>query len=157
MTPRSKTILYRVFQIGKIPQDVLSQIHHEGFLLKDEGIGGSVTFRKFRAPGKYYGWKRSWFSGSIVLTRDHFFAFKYSEPIIGFPWDNDKIKELNYYTNIKNLLNSIETISLEDKTLLVQQLQENKDYNSSDNPWIKYAGMFKYDPQSATPPLFIFP
>ncbi|MGK7898807.1 MAG: hypothetical protein AB4372_35630 [Xenococcus sp. (in: cyanobacteria)] len=100
----SKTLLYRIFQIGKIPKDVLHQIKQEGILLQDEGIGGSVTFRKFRAPGKYYGWKRSWFSGSIVLTREHFLAFKYSEPIIGVPWNNNKIKKLNSYLDNEHTL-----------------------------------------------------
>jgi hypothetical protein len=54
---------------------------------------------------------------------------------------------MNTSTNVKNILNSIETLSPEDKTLLVQQLQQQKEYISSDNPWIKYAGMFKDDPQ----------
>ena len=67
-------------------------------------LGGSVTFRKFRAPGKYYGWKRNWFSGSIVLTREHFLAFKYSEPIIGVSWNDDNIKKLNCFLENKNTL-----------------------------------------------------
>ncbi len=54
---------------------------------------------------------------------------------------------MNTSTNVKNILNSIETLSPEDKTLLVQQLQNKKEDISSDNPWIKYAGMFKDEPQ----------
>jgi hypothetical protein len=54
---------------------------------------------------------------------------------------------MNTSTNVKNILNSIETLSPEDKTLLLQQLQNKKEDISSDNPWIKYAGMFKDDPQ----------
>ena len=54
---------------------------------------------------------------------------------------------MNTSTNVKNILNSIETLSPEDKTLLVQQLQNKKEDIASDNPWIKYAGMFKDDPQ----------
>ena len=78
--------------------------HKEGVVLSDEGIGGSVTYKKFRAPGKYYGWKRSWFSGSIVLTREHFLAFKYSKPIIGIAWDNNHIKKLNCLLEKDNIL-----------------------------------------------------
>ncbi|NET44148.1 hypothetical protein [Okeania sp. SIO2B3] len=54
---------------------------------------------------------------------------------------------MNISTNIKNILKLIETLSPEDKNLLVQQLQNKKENISSDNPWIKYAGMFKYDSQ----------
>ena len=100
----SKTILYRIFQLGKFPKNARDQIQQEGILLQDEGIGGSVTFFKFRAPGKSYGWKRSWFSGSIVLTQEHFLAFQYSKPIIGVSWDNDKIKKLNCYLENENTL-----------------------------------------------------
>ncbi|NET15918.1 MAG: hypothetical protein F6K08_25390 [Okeania sp. SIO1H6] len=54
---------------------------------------------------------------------------------------------MNTSNNIKNILKSIEILSPEDKILLVQQLQNKKENISSDNPWIKYAGMFKDDPQ----------
>lgn len=54
---------------------------------------------------------------------------------------------MNTSTNIKNILKSIETLSPESKNLLVQQLQNKEEDISSDNPWIKYTGMFKDDPQ----------
>ena len=54
---------------------------------------------------------------------------------------------MNTSTNIKNILKSIETLPPESKNLLVQKLQNKNEDISSDNPWIKYAGMFKYDPQ----------
>ena len=91
----SKTLLYRLFGLGRIPQEAKHQIQKEGVILLDEGIGGSVTFKRFRAPGKYDGWRRIWFSGSVVLTRDHFLAFKYSQPIIGVAWIDKKLKELD--------------------------------------------------------------
>ncbi len=91
----SKTLLYRLFKAGKLPSKLESQIHREGIVLFDEGIGGSVTYRGFRAPGRRHGFRRSWFSGSIVLTKEHFLAFQFSRPIIGVPWNHDKIGELN--------------------------------------------------------------
>ena len=63
-------------------------------MLCEEGIGGSVTFRRFRAPGKRYSYRRTWFSGSIVLTQEHFLAFQFSQPVIGVPWTDPRIKEL---------------------------------------------------------------
>ena len=100
----TKTLLYQLFKIGRIPKNYLSQIQREGIVLKDEGIGGSVTYRKFREPGRYYGWKRSWFSGSIVLTRQHFLAFKYGETLIGLAWNEPQINELNCYLEQENTL-----------------------------------------------------
>lgn len=99
-----KTLLYRLFKTGKIPKTARSQMLKEGVILQDEGIPGSITFKKFRAPGKYHGWKRNWFSGSIVLTRKHFLAFRYSEPVIGVAWDDDKSKKLECSIENRNTL-----------------------------------------------------
>jgi hypothetical protein len=100
----NKTLLYRLFKAGAIPKDARSQIHKEGVVLSDEGIAGSVTFRNFRAPGRYSSWRRNWFSGSIVLTRKHFLAFSWSKPIIGVAWDDQRIKALNCSLEKKQIL-----------------------------------------------------
>ena len=99
-----KTLLYRLFGLGGIPKDALDQIRREGVVLRDEGIGGSMTFRRFRAPGRYHGWKRSWFSGSVVLTRQHFLAFTYSKPVIGIAWNEDKLRQLDVRVEGENTL-----------------------------------------------------
>lgn len=91
----SKTLLYRAFRIGEIPKAARPQIYREGVLLEDEGIGGTVTFKDFRAPWKSYSRKRSSFSGSLVLTNEHLLAFKYSKPILGVKWTDEKIRCLN--------------------------------------------------------------
>ena len=31
-------------------------------------VGGSITMRRFRAPGRWYWWKRNGFSGSLVVA-----------------------------------------------------------------------------------------
>ena len=99
-----KTLLYRLFGVGKVPENARLQIQKEGVVLQDEGIGGSVTFKQFRAPGKYYGWKRSWFSGSVVLTKQHLLAFKYSQPVIGVSWRDSKFSELDVSLEDENRL-----------------------------------------------------
>ena len=73
---------------------MVSQIEKEGILLQDEGIGGSITFRNFKGPGRRHGWKRTWFTGSIVLTKETFLAFNFSNPVIGISWADDKLNEL---------------------------------------------------------------
>ena len=93
-----------MFKAGRIPKDAVSQIRIEGVVLSDEGIGGSITCKNFRAPGRYSSWRRSWFSGSIVLTTKHFLAFGYSKPIIGVAWDDDRIKALNCSLENENTL-----------------------------------------------------
>ena len=62
------TLLHRLFGAGRVPEDRLAAFQAEGIVLFDEGIGGALTLRNFRAPGRYSGWRRSWFMGSVVLT-----------------------------------------------------------------------------------------
>ncbi|MEO1432529.1 MAG: hypothetical protein AAFV71_26350 [Cyanobacteria bacterium J06633_8] len=92
-----KTLLYRLFKIGKLPKEALILIRSEGVLLQDEGCGGSMTWINFTAPGKYYKWKRIWFSGSIILTKKQFLLFNSSQPIIRVPWNDERISKLDCF------------------------------------------------------------
>lgn len=94
----SKTLLYRIFGLGKIPKQMLPDIKQEGIVLIDEGISVSITFRNFRAPGRFYGRRWSWFTGSVVLTGKRFAAFTffpYFNPIINVQLDDERLKRLD--------------------------------------------------------------
>ena len=100
----SKSILYRLFGLGKIPAKYLPIIKEEGIVLIDEGISGRVTFRNFRAPGRRYSFRRNWFSGSLVITKKHFLGFSYFREIIGIPLDDKLMKELDVKLENENIL-----------------------------------------------------
>lgn len=53
-----KTFLYKLFGIGKIPERFLSEIKDDEIILSDEGIKETLTYKNFRAPGKYFNGKR---------------------------------------------------------------------------------------------------
>ena len=89
-----KPLLYRLFKIGRVPKQAADRIAQEGLVFQQEGIAGSITFRNFRAPGKYFSWRRKWFLGSVVLTREGFRVFWFSNRIISVPWDSDRLSEL---------------------------------------------------------------
>jgi hypothetical protein len=91
-----KTLLYRLFGIGKIPAAFDSLIQNEGSMLADEGFKGTVTYRNFRAPGRYSNWKRQWFTASIALTNTRLLAFQYSAPIIDVPFTDARFCQLNF-------------------------------------------------------------
>ncbi len=89
-----KTLQHRIFGWGKIPRRYAPTLHNEGIILLDEGIGGSITFIKFKAPGRYHSWKRRWFTGCIVLTERSFAAFALNRPLIYVPLEHENISEL---------------------------------------------------------------
>ena len=47
----AKSLLYRLFGVGKLSKEVVDNLNREELLLMDEGIGGSMTYRDFHAPG----------------------------------------------------------------------------------------------------------
>lgn len=90
-----KTWLYRFFRIGDIPAGLRTKLEQEGVVLLDEGVGGTITYQNFRAPGRAYARKKSWFSGAVVATNVRFVAFAYGRQVINVPWDDVRRKQLH--------------------------------------------------------------
>jgi hypothetical protein len=89
-----KTWLYRLFKIGAIPAGLRAKLDQEGVVLLDEGIGGTITYQDFRAPGRAYAWKKSGFSGAVAWTNVRFVAFAYGRQVINVPWSDPRRKQL---------------------------------------------------------------
>jgi hypothetical protein len=99
-----KTLLYRLFGLGKIPEQYRAALESEGVLLSDEGIKGSVTYRNFRSPQRYAKWKRQWYTASIILTNTRLLAFSYSNQIIDVPLTDARFRRLNFTLEDENSL-----------------------------------------------------
>ena len=102
-----KSILYKLFGIGKIKEPFLSELKNENLIASDEGIKGSITYKNFRAPGRYSNWKRRWIVGAIALTEKHLVLQQYSRPVINILLDDERVK------NIKISLEEQETLLFE--------------------------------------------
>jgi len=92
----AKTLLYRLFGVGRMPAQWRATLESEGLLLFDEGIRGSVTYRDFRAPGRRSSWRKVAFSGSIALTKTRLLALQYASPAINVPLDDDRLKQMQF-------------------------------------------------------------
>ena len=92
----SKTLLYRLFGVGRMPLQWRAAIDSEGIVLMDEGIGGSVTYRDFSAPGKRSAWRKVAFSGSIALTKTRLLALHYATPAINVPLDDQRLQQMQF-------------------------------------------------------------
>ena len=90
----SKTLLHRLFGLGKMPTEYASTLRGEGIILIDEGIAGSITLKQFKAPGRRHSWKRSWFTGCLVLTEHTFAAFALVRPLVFIPLADKRLSEL---------------------------------------------------------------
>jgi hypothetical protein len=92
----AKTLFYRLFGIGKIPEQFMATLRAEGILALDEGIKGSITYRDFRAPGKYSAWRRQWFRGSIVLTQVRLVSLLSLSTAIDVPLTDERIRSMRF-------------------------------------------------------------
>ena len=92
----SKSLLYRLFGIGKIPDKLRATLRTEGVLFMEEGLRGSATYRDFRAPGRYSNWRRQWYPASLVLTKERLLALSYSNPIIDIPLRDERLRRLQF-------------------------------------------------------------
>jgi hypothetical protein len=100
----AKSLLYRLFGIGKIPAQLAVQLKGEGILLLDEGIKGSVTYIDFRMPGRYSNWRRQWYTASIALTKARLMALRFSQTIINVPLVDERIRSMQFSLEESNTL-----------------------------------------------------
>lgn len=89
-----KTLLYRFFKIGGIPKKLRPVLESEGILVCDEGIGGWVIMKDFRAPGKRFRHRIAGFSGFLVITHKRVIAYVFWKPVINVPVDDPRVFEL---------------------------------------------------------------
>ena len=89
-----KSLLYRWFGLGRIPKLLNDTLHIEGIVVADEGVAASVTYRHFRAPGKYFSRKKQAFVGSIVVTNVRLVALMYSSFVVNVPFTDERIRKL---------------------------------------------------------------
>ena len=92
----AKTLFYRLFGLGKIPERFMSTLRSEGILAFDEGIKGSITYRDFRAPGKYSAWRRQWFTGGIILTQVRLVSLISLSQAIDVPLTDERIRSMRF-------------------------------------------------------------
>jgi len=78
----AKTIGYRLLRLGRVSARWRERLEREGIRILDEGIRYTITYRSYRAPGRYYAWRRSMGSGAIVLTHRRFLLFYYRWPVL---------------------------------------------------------------------------
>ncbi len=100
----AQTLLYRLFGIGKIPDQIKAEIAQEGSLFQEEGIAGSVTYKNFRRPGRYESWRRQWGTASLAITQTRLIAWFYSRTTIDVPFSDPRFRSLDITLEKPHLL-----------------------------------------------------
>src|SRR6187549_731965 len=74
--------LLGLFGSGAVPADARTVLEKETILFLEDELQLSTTYIGYRAPGKFFGWKRKWSRGSLVLT---------TQRLVGFVWNSKQI------------------------------------------------------------------
>jgi hypothetical protein len=94
-TTKMANILYTWFGWGGLPKAMRPLLEKEGIILLDEGVSGSVGFRKFRAPGRYYSRRRTGTIASLVLTEIRFAVFTFGKPFVNLPLERARLDQIH--------------------------------------------------------------
>ncbi|WP_197946249.1 hypothetical protein [Phytohabitans suffuscus] len=55
---------------GRLPEWIRASLAAKDTLLVEEGLTGTVTYRGFRAPGRYSSWRKETVTGAIAIAPD---------------------------------------------------------------------------------------
>lgn len=89
-----KSILYRLFGVGKISEVLRRELKNEGLIASEEGIKSTITYKNFRAPGRYSNWKRRWITGGFALTEKRLVLLQYATPVVTLPLTDERFGKI---------------------------------------------------------------
>lgn len=55
---------------GRLPEQIRAELAAGGIVLLEEGLTGSVTYRRFRAPGQRANWRKQAVTGAVAVGAD---------------------------------------------------------------------------------------
>jgi hypothetical protein len=78
------------FGSGRLPKMVRGQIESEDVLLLEEGLLGSITYRRYRAPGKRARLKKVGIAGAVCVTDRRLLVWGARGKLIDVPFDDER-------------------------------------------------------------------
>ncbi|MBI5095185.1 MAG: hypothetical protein HZB26_22470 [Candidatus Hydrogenedentes bacterium] len=81
----SKSWLYTLFGMGRVPRGERAALEAEGVVLLEEGLTVSALLRNYRAPKVYAWWHWNWGAGSLVVTKQRLVAYALGRRMADIP------------------------------------------------------------------------
>ena len=78
------------FGTGRLPKMVRDQLAGEDVLLLAEGLTGTITFRKYRAPGKRSRLKKVGVAGAVCVTDRRLLVWGARGKLVDVPFDDER-------------------------------------------------------------------
>lgn len=71
-----------------LPEKLRVTLHAEGVLLMEEGLPGSITYRRYRDGEKSYRWRREQFVAAVVVTGKRLVVWAAGMRQVDMPFDS---------------------------------------------------------------------
>lgn len=78
------------FGSGRLPKMVRDQIEGEDVLLLAEGLTGTITFRRYKAPGKRSRLKKVGVAGAVCVTDKRLLVWGARGKLVDVPRDDER-------------------------------------------------------------------
>ena len=79
---------------GTPPDAVRAELDAEGVVVCEEGLGGSLTFRHFKAPGRRSNWRKQAIVAALVVTERRLAVYARGRPLVDVAFDDPRFGAL---------------------------------------------------------------
>jgi hypothetical protein len=93
-----KSIFFRLFKLGAIPDKVKPILEHEGIVVSDEGMAGWFITKDVKGPRKRYRSRSEGFSGWLAVTNKRIICYTYRKRQINISVEDPKIANIDICT-----------------------------------------------------------
>lgn len=83
---------------GRLPKMVRDQVAGGDVLLLEEGLGGSITYRNYKAPGKRARLKKVGIAGAVCVTDRRLLVWGARGKLVDVPRDDDRFAAIEVGT-----------------------------------------------------------
>ena len=94
----------RLIGSGRFPADGYQRIAPDRDASIVESLIVSITFRNFRASGRYSSWRRNWFLGSLAVSKHLVVGYRFQSLLVNVAFDDPRIREIQWSVERDNCL-----------------------------------------------------
>jgi hypothetical protein len=93
---------------GTLPDDLRAELTAEGLDQEEEGLRGTVTYRRYRAPHRRSHWRREWIRAALAITDRRLLVAIRGRPFLDVPWDDPRLDAMEVSVDDDRLLISFD-------------------------------------------------
>lgn len=99
----AKSIFYKFLGFGRMPDHYRGELTNDNLQIVEDGLKITVTFRNYRAPGKYFKLKKYWGPGALGISKNLIIITYYNSKMLHVRLDDKRFKNIEKSFDQKSL------------------------------------------------------